>query len=108
MSMISLLLTPEVKPRTSVNNKDIIQMYLGYNLLIPQRTIPINTSFVAGITSNGFTYQSFLWFCSPIKAFFAQSKAICFVIFLGLDSVLGYLDIILTTVWQSDIRFINL
>jgi len=74
--MISLLLT-------SANNKDIIRMYLGYNLLIPQRTIPIDASFVAGITSNGFTYQSFLWLCSPIKVFFVQSKAICFVI-LGL------------------------
>ena len=69
--------------RTSVDNKDIIRIYLDYNLLISQRTIPINASFVAGITSNGFTYQSFLWFCSPIKAFFVQSKAICFVI-LGL------------------------
>jgi len=35
-------------------------MYLGYKLLISQRAIPINASFVAGITSNGFTYQSFL------------------------------------------------
>ena len=29
---------------TSVNNKDIIWMYLGYNLLISPRTIPINAS----------------------------------------------------------------
>jgi len=54
MSMISLLLhKSKVKPRTSVNNKDIIQMYLGYNLLISQRTISINASFVVGITSSG-------------------------------------------------------
>ena len=47
--MIFLLLhDPEsqAKLRTSVNNKDIIQMYLGYNLLISQRTVPINASFV--------------------------------------------------------------
>jgi len=82
--MISLLLTlSQAKLRTGVNNKDIIRMYLGYNLLISQRTIPINASFVPGITSNGFTYQSFLWFCSPIKAFFVQNKAIYFFI-LGL------------------------
>jgi len=36
--------------------------------------MPINASFVAGITSSGFTYQSFLWFCSPIKAFFVYTK----------------------------------
>ena len=38
--MISLLLhESEAKLRTSVNNKDIIQMFLGYNLLISQRTV---------------------------------------------------------------------
>ena len=30
----------------SVNNKDIIQIYLGYNLFISQKTAPINASFV--------------------------------------------------------------
>ena len=35
-----------VSPRTSVNNKDIIRMHLGYNWLISQKTIPINASFV--------------------------------------------------------------
>ena len=41
--MISLiLLESEVKPRISVNNKDIIRMYLGYNWLITQNTLPIN------------------------------------------------------------------
>ena len=47
--MISLLLhKSEVKPRMSVNNKDIIRMYLGYNWLITQKTLdlPINAFFV--------------------------------------------------------------
>jgi len=35
-----------------------------YNLFISQRTIPINTSFVAGITSSG------LWLCLTIKVSF--------------------------------------
>ena len=37
--MISLL------SRTSVNNKDIIRMYLGYNLFIFQKTVSINALF---------------------------------------------------------------
>jgi len=37
---------------------------MGYNLLISQRTIPINASFVAGITSSG------LWLCLTIKVSF--------------------------------------
>ena len=45
--MISLLLhESEAKPRMSVNNKDIIRMYLGYNWLITQKTLPINAFFV--------------------------------------------------------------
>ena len=45
--MISLLLhESEAKPRMSANNKDIIRMYLGYNLFISQKTVPINASFV--------------------------------------------------------------
>ena len=37
--MISLLLQEsEAKPRMSVNRKDIIRMYLGYNWLITQKT----------------------------------------------------------------------
>jgi len=36
----------EAKPRTSVNNKCIIWIYLEYNLHITQRAIPINASFV--------------------------------------------------------------
>jgi len=52
--MISLLLTRvQGEAKDNVNNKHIIQMYLGYNLLISQRTIPINASSVPGITSNG-------------------------------------------------------
>ena len=76
--MISLLLhESEAKPRMSVNNKDIIRMYLGYNLLISQRTVPINTSL-----KNSkvwllfmFTYQSFL--CTkeqPALFFFSDDK----------------------------------
>ena len=61
----SLLHESEAKPRTSVNNKDIIRMYLGYNLLISQRSIPISTSFynehINTMASTGcVTYQSFL------------------------------------------------
>ena len=48
--MISLLLhESEAKPRMSVNNKDIIRMYLGYNWLIIWLQVM-------------FTYQSF--FCA--------------------------------------------
>ena len=48
--MISLLLyKSEAKLRMSVNNKDnydIIQMYLSYNWLITQKTLPINAFLV--------------------------------------------------------------
>ena len=45
--MISLLLHEcEAKLWMSVTKKDNIQMFLGYNLLIPERTIPISASFV--------------------------------------------------------------
>ena len=46
--MISLLLhkSEVAKLRMSVNNKDIIRMYLGYNWLITQKTLPINAFFV--------------------------------------------------------------
>ena len=45
--MMSLLLhESEVKPKNSVNNKDIIHMHLGYNWLIFQKTVPLNASFV--------------------------------------------------------------
>ena len=63
--MISLLLhESEAKPRMSVNNKDIIRMYLGYNLFISQKTAPINASFVKSKQwlLVMFTYQSF--FCT--------------------------------------------
>ena len=44
--MISLLLhESEAKPRISVNNKDIIRMYLGYNWFITQKTLPISAFF---------------------------------------------------------------
>ena len=65
MSMISLLLhKSEAKPRMSVNNKDIIRMYLGYNWLITQKTLPINAFFVNSKQwlQVMFTYQSFFWY----------------------------------------------
>jgi len=65
MSMISLLLhESEAKPRMSVNNKDIIQMHLGYNWLITQKTLPINAFFVNSKQwlQVMFTYQSFFWY----------------------------------------------
>ena len=48
----------------SVNNKDIIRMYLGYNLFISQKTVPISASFVESKQwlLVMFTYQSF--FCT--------------------------------------------
>ena len=63
--MISLLLhESEAKPRMSVNNKDIIRMYLGYNWLITQKTLPINAFFVNSKQwlQVMFTYQSFFWY----------------------------------------------
>ena len=42
---ILVITESEAKPRMSVNNKDIIQMYLGYNWLITQKTLPISASF---------------------------------------------------------------
>ena len=60
--MISLLLhKSEGKLRMSVNNKDIIRMYLGYNWLITQKTLPINAFFVNSKQwlQVMFTYQSF-------------------------------------------------
>ena len=63
--MISLLLhESEAKLRMSVNNKDIIRMYLGYNWLIAQKTLPINAFFVTNKQwlQVMFTYQSFFWY----------------------------------------------
>ena len=65
MSMISLLLhESEAKPRMSVNNKDIIRMYLGYNWLITQKTLPINAFFVNSKQwlQVMYIYQSFFWY----------------------------------------------
>ena len=66
--MISLLLhESEAKLRMSVNNKDIIGMYLGYNLFISQKTAPINASFVKSKQwlLVMVTYQSF--FCTVLS-----------------------------------------
>ena len=63
--MISLLLhQSEAKLRMSVNNKDIIRMYLGYNWLITQKTLPINAFFVNSKQwlQVMLTYQSFFWY----------------------------------------------
>ena len=58
--MISLLLH-KAKLRMSVNNKDIIRMYMGYNWLITQKTLPINAFFVSSKQQFQvmFTYQNF-------------------------------------------------
>ena len=74
--MISLLLhESEAKPRMSVNNKDI-QMYLGYNLFISQKTAPINASFVKSKQwlPVMVTYQSF--FCTIMCYPFIFSQVI--------------------------------
>ena len=71
--MISLLLhESEAKPRMSVNNKDIIRMYLGYNWLITQKTLPINAFFVNSKQwpQVMFTYQSFFWYQQYIPLIF--------------------------------------
>ena len=63
--MIFLLLhESETKQRMSVNNKDIIRMYLGYYWLITQKTLSINTFFVNSKQwlLVMFTYQSFFWY----------------------------------------------
>ena len=59
--MVSLLLH---EPRMSVNNKDIIQMYLGYNWLITQNALPINGFFVNSKQwlQTMFNNQSFFWY----------------------------------------------
>ena len=36
----------EVKLRTSVNNKDVIRMHLGYNWLISQKIVPTINAFL--------------------------------------------------------------
>ena len=58
MSRISLLLQEsEAKLRMSVNNKDIMRMYLGYNWLITQKTLPINAFFVnSKIMASGYVH----------------------------------------------------
>ena len=56
MSMISYEF--KAKPRTSVNNKDIIRMYLDYNLLISQRSTPISASVY---NKHIYTLNSFYW-----------------------------------------------
>ena len=44
--MISLLLQEFEAKLRMINNKDIIRMYLGYNWLITQKSLPINAFFV--------------------------------------------------------------
>ena len=61
--MISLLLH-KAKLRMSVNNKDIIRMYMGYNWLITQKTLPINAFFVSSKQQLQvmFTYKTSFWY----------------------------------------------
>ena len=44
--MITRLTMNIAVPRTSVDNKDIIQIFLDYNLLKAHSTVPISASFV--------------------------------------------------------------
>ena len=120
--MISLLLTFfSGLPLTCVNNKDIIWMYLGYNLFISQRTIPIDTSFVAGITSSGlwlclskfplvvFTYKRFLCTKNRWLLYYPilMMHWLCIAFILWLFFLKRYLDIILTTEWYHIYQPIN-
>ena len=61
---ILVITESEAKQRMNVNNKDIIPMYLGYNWLITQKTLPINAFFVNSKQwlQVMFTYQSFFWY----------------------------------------------
>ena len=81
--MISLLLhESEAKPRMSVNNKDIIQMYLGYNLFISQKTAPINASFVKS--------KQWLLVMFTYQSFFCTIMCYSFIFFSGdIDIILG-------------------
>ena len=57
--MISLL-----KPRMSVNNKDIIRMYLGYNWLITQKARSTNKCFLCdqyAMASGNVHLSKLLW-----------------------------------------------
>ena len=66
--MISLLLhESKAKLRMSVNNKDIIQMYLDYNWLITQMTLLINAFFM--ISNQGNVHLSKLLFATVIYSF---------------------------------------
>ena len=63
MSMIYCYYTESkaAKLRMSVNNKNILRMYLSYNWLITQKTLPINVFFVNSKQwlQVMFTYQRF-------------------------------------------------
>ena len=64
----------QAKPKMSVNNQDIMRMYLGYNWLITQKTLPINAFFVNSKQwlQVMFTYQSFFWYKQSIPLIFSQ------------------------------------
>ena len=79
--MISLLLhESEVKQGMSINNKDIIQMYLGYNWLITQKTLPSEAKQGMSVNNKDIIriYQGYNWLIIqktlPISAFFVTSK----------------------------------
>ena len=85
-----------------VNNKDIIRMYLGYNWLITQKTLPINAFFVNSMQwlQVMFTYQSF--FCFYILMIFSL------VISTYRPTVQCRTDIYLSVLWLvHDIRYIT-
>ena len=88
--MISLLLhESEAKPRMSVNNKDIIRMYLGYNWLITQKTLPINAFFVHSKQwlQVMFTYQNFFWYYQSIPLFFFSGDIYLSVLWLVISDI---------------------
>ena len=68
--MISLLLH-EAKPRLSINNKDIIRMYLGYNWLITQKTLYTNQCFLCEqlAMASGYVHLSKLFLVLTIYSF---------------------------------------
>ena len=68
--MIFLLLH-KAKLRMSVNDKDIIQMHFGYDLLTTQRTIPINV----------FLYNNKQWLL-VVKLPLCNKQPIAFIFFL--------------------------
>ena len=99
----------EAKLRMSVNNKDIIWMYLGYNWLITQKTLPINALFVTMVTEKALIGRVF-WvishavnngfrLCSPIKASFVTNKLFLWFFSMVISTYCPRTDIYLSVLW---------